>query len=628
MKARLGLDPHDRYRELLAARLDRPLTRAENRLVVGHLKACPDCQQAERDYLAQGSLLRSMPEPIPPRDMWARTSTALDNEVSRWSYHYPRFGRRAVVATDRRRRGGSPIVLASVVAVMATVTAVGALQLAPTPRSTHVANIDAPGTVAFFRPTPFAVAPQPLSFFAAVDADLGFYETSVGRVCPPSTLDCFDNDKEVVRRKVRLPSNMRPQNIALSPNGDQVAFVGQDADQDVIAVVTLRNGSGSGVGPGQSPDRPPEPTPNPTATPAAASPTAVAESPSPEPAESKLPIDSSPPATAGSPAATSGGPDTNPTPGSQPTETPEESVDPSPPSAPESPPESAVPGLTVLSILEDVHSAGAPPAWSHDGEVLAFSAMPADGSQGPDVYVWAPGDGEARAITTDHASYFASWSGQRIVASRINDTSGKSDSADVLTIVIDPVSLEERRARGPKLWLPVVDPQRAHAVAWHGRLDLATDLPTLAEGALYVVDWAQMDPFNDDAIGSDQPDSGLVALDPTRDPLARPVIDWHVRWSADGRVLGVWEPEAAGSPWGALRLLGFDPDLGQLNSDEPLVKLILAKRGFSLGADRVAYVGLAQDGTRAELRVRTWGSAGPGDLLVETLDLEELVPSF
>ena len=628
MRARLGLDPHARYRELLAGRLDRPLTRAENRLLVDHLKACPDCQQAELDYQAQGSLLRSMPKPVPPRDMWARTSTALDGEVSRWSYRYPRFGRRAVVATDRRRRGGSPTVLASVVALLAIVTAVAALQLAPVPRPTQVANIDALGTVASFRPTPFAVPPQPLSFFAAVDADLGFYETSVDRVCPQSTFDCFDNDKEIVRRKVRLPSNMRPQNIALSPNGDQIAFVGHDAEQDVIAVVTLRSGSGSGVGPDRSPSRPPEPTPSPTVAPASATPTAVAESPSSEPAESQLPIDTSPPATAETPTASPSGPDTNPTPASQPIETPGETVDPSPPSAPESPPESVVPGLVVLSILEDVHSAGAPPAWSNDGEALAFSAMPADGSHGPDVYVWRPGDGQARAITTDHASYFASWAGRRIVASRINETPGKSDSADVLTIVIDPVSLEERRVRGPKLWLPVVDPQRAHAVAWHGSLDLTTELPTLAEGALYIVDWAQIDPFNDGATGPDQPDSGLVALDPTRDPLARPVIDWHVRWSADGRVLGVWEPEAAGSPWGALRLLGFDQELGQLSSEEPLVKLMLAKRGFSLGVDRVAYVGLAQDGTKAELRVRTWGNAGPGDLLIETLDLEELVPSF
>jgi len=304
-------------------------------------------------------------------------------------------------------------------------------------------------------------------------------------------------------------------------------------------------------------------------------------------------------------------------------------VDPSP-SIAESPPASAVPGLTVLSILENVHSAGAPPAWSRDGEVLAFSAMPADGSHGPDVYVWQAGDGQARAITTDHASFFASWSGRRIVASRVNQTPGKSDSADVLTVVIDPASLEERRVRGPKMWLPVVDPQRAHAIAWHGRLDLTGTMPTVVEGALYIIDWAALDPFSDEVDHPVQPGDDLVALDPARDPVARPVIDWHVRWSEDGRVLGVWEAaaDAAGASWGGLRLLVFDPEAGRLSSDEPLVKLTLAKRGFSLGVDRVAYVAPSQDGTAGELRVRTWGTDGVGDLLIETLDLEELVSSF
>lgn len=628
MKGRLN--PHARYRELLAARLDRPLTRAENRLLIGHLKACLDCQEAERDYRAQGSLLRSMSTPIPPRDMWARTSTALDREVARRSYRYPRFGRRAIVHDKGRRPSGSPTVLATVVAVVGVVTAVAALQLAPALRPAPVAQ-DVPGTVAAFRPTPFNVAPQPLSFFAAGGTDLSFYETSVDRVCPPSTLDCFDDDKEVVRRKVGLPSNMRPQNIALSPNGDQVAFVGHDADQDVIAVVMLQGAGASGSG---GPGRSPGTQPDPTATLAVATPTpAVQESPSTseptEPTESQAPGDSPPLPTDALPASPEG-PSPDPTPTAEPTQEPKGSFLPSPSIGPESPPASAVPGLTVLSILEDVYSAGAPPAWSLDGEILAFSAMPADGSHGPDVYIWQPGDGQARPITTDHASFFASWSGRRIVASRVNQTPGKSDSADVLTIVIDPLSLEERRVRGPKVWLPVVDPQRAHAVAWQGRLDLSGALPTVVEGALYIFDWAALDPFGDVTEDSDQTDNTLVALDPARDPVARPVIDWNVRWSTDGRVLGVWEAaaDAPGASWGGLRLLVFDPEQGRLSSDEPLVRLTLAKRGFSLGVDRVAYVAPTEDGTAGELRVRTWGTDGVGDLLIETLDLEELVPSF
>ena len=632
MKGRL--DPHARYRELLAARLDRPLTRAENRLLAGHLKACLDCQQVERDYRAQGSLLRSMSTPIPPRDMWARTSTALDREVSRRSYRYPRFGRRAVVRGDGRLRSGTPTVLATVVAVVGLVTTVAALQLAPALRPVPTAE-SAPGTAIALRPTPFSVAPQPLSFFAAGDTDLSVYETSVDRVCPPSTLDCFDNDKEIVRRKVRLPSNMRPQNIALSPDGDRAAFVGQDADHDVIAVVMLQNAGSPGTVPGRSPGREPSQTPKATATLAVATPSAAVEvTPSIVPTESQLPTesqspgDSPPPPTDVAPASAEA-PDPDPSATIEATQEPEGSFDPSPPIAPESPPQSVVPGLTVLSILEDVHSAGAPPAWSPDGEALAFSAMPSDGSHGPDVYVWRPTDAQAHAITTDHASFFASWSGRRIVASRVNETPGKSDSADVLTIVIDPVSLEERRVSGPTVWLPVVDPLRAHAIAWHGRLDLTGALPTVVEGALYIIDWAALDPFNDEADESDQADSSLVALDPARDPIADPLIDWHVRWSADGRVLGVWEADSAGASWGGLSLLVFDPDAGLLSSDEPLITLTLAKRGFSLGVDRVAYVAPSQeDGTAGELRVRTWGTDGVGDLRIETLDLEGLFPSF
>ncbi len=625
MKNRLGIDPHARYRELLAARLDRQLTRAENRLLVGHLKACLDCQQAERDYRAQGSLLRSMPTPIPPRDMWARTSTALDREVARWSHRYPRFGRRAI-ARSNGNRSGAPGALATVVAALGVATAVAVLQLAPALRPAPV-SVTATGTVAALRPTPFAVAAQPLSFFAAGETDLSVYQTSIDQVCPQSTLDCFD-DKVFVRRNVTLPSNLRPQSIALSPNGAQIAFVSHDADQDVIAVVMLHSAAppSRGGGSGQSPDRPAEPTPTSSASLGAATPAnTVEESPSIEPTESQ-PVDSSPQATETLPA-TPVVPDPDPTPTAEATEDPEGSTDPSPATPSETPPASVVPGLTVLSILEDVHSAGAPPAWSLDGEILAFSAMPADGSHGPDVYIWQPGDDQAQAITSDHASYFASWSGRRIVASRVNQTPGKSDSADVLTIVIDPATLEERRVRGPKMWLPVVDPERAHAVVWHGQLDLTGALPTVVVGALYTVNWAALDPFGpEDA--TDSPGTDLVAIDPARDPAVEPVIDWHARWSADGLVLGVWEAETPGSSWGALRLLMFDPESGQLNFDEPLMDLMLAKRGFTLGVDRVAWVGLSQDGSEGELRVRTWGIDGMGDLRIETLDLQELMPSF
>jgi len=620
VKARL--DRHGRYRELIAARFDRPLTRAENRLLVGHLKACADCRQTERDYLAQGALLRSMPTPIPPRDMGARTSTALDREVSRRSYHYPRFGRRAIVR-DRRSRPGAPGALATMVAAVGVVTVLAILQFGPALRPTPSTAV-AVGPATAGRPTPIAIAPQPLAVVAAGERDLTVYQTQVTQVCPTSTPDCMEEEREFLSRTVRL-DNLRPQNVALSPNGAQLAFVGHNTDKDVITVVLLRDHTPAPTEPNPTRRPPPSATSAPSEPPPSASP-AVEESPQAAPTDTDQPVEPSlEPETTPKPTPDNSGRDATPT--IDPPSTPRLEPSPERPSA--TPPASVVPGgLTVLSILEDVYSAGAPPAWSRDGEVLAFSAMPADGSHGPDVYVWQPGDDQARPITSDHSSYFASWSGRRIVASRLNETTGKSDSLSVLTVVLDPITLEERQVVGPLMWLPVVDPQRSHAVAWTGSLDLTGDLPAVRDGGLHLIDWAALDPFaSDDGEPTVPPaDVELAPIDPTRDTVANPVLDWEVRWSLDGRVLGIWEAGAPGVTLGTLALLEFDPETGLL-SREPLMEE-WSRRGFTLGVDRVAWVGVANEGTEGELRIRTWGTDGVGDLRIESLNLEGLVPAF
>ena len=43
----------------------------------------------------------------------------------------------------------------------------------------------------------------------------------------------------IVRNHVTLPERFRPQNVALSPNGDQLVVVGTESNRDVIAVVML-----------------------------------------------------------------------------------------------------------------------------------------------------------------------------------------------------------------------------------------------------------------------------------------------------------------------------------------------------------------------------------------------------
>jgi hypothetical protein len=601
---------------------------------VTHLRECASCRQADHDYREQRELLRALPPKPAPRDLWPRTSSALDREVARGSYRRVRLGR----ALSRRAPAPSSA-LATTLAAMGLIAVVAVMQLMP---ALNRLPTTAPGQA-----TPFAIAPQQLAFFGSDAADLYVYQTHVGHVCPPAVEDCSVDDG-FVRTAVNLPANVRAKNAALSPSGQAMAFVGRDINRDLIGVVILPPNAGPSKGPDASHEGG-----NPTDTP-------------PGPDQSVAPSDS---------------PDE--TPGSQPSDLPE---------ATPTPPASAVPaGLQVLAILENVQSAGAPPAWSPSGAMLAFSAMPADGSHGPDVYVWSPSDSVAQPITSDHSSYFASWSGERIVASRI---AAKADSGtpQVRTIVIEPDTLEERLVAGPALWLPVVNPSRTVAVAWRGNLDLANGLAVPRNGTLGMVDWTALDPFapgnepaptdtptdaptaspvpptdapspnpaptaTDSAPASaaapsavpteaakarasdapatpdanDEPPpvpAGWTELNLGRDPEDTPVVDWQVRWSLDGQVLGVWIADAPGTTWGRLTVLGVDPGSNEIAADDPLLAPALARRGFSLGLNRVAWVAPSNDNPDGELRVRTWGIDGTGDLVLLPAQLEEVVPAF
>src|SRR5207253_2020923 len=50
-----------------------------------------------------------------------------------------------------------------------------------------------------------------------------------------------------------------------------------------------------------------------------------------------------------------------------------------------------------------------------------------------------------------------------------------------------------------------------------------------------------------------------------------PIIDWQVRWSLDGQVLGIWIADAPGTIWGRLTVLGVDPDTDKVAVDDPLL---------------------------------------------------------
>jgi hypothetical protein len=639
---------HDAFRELISARLDSSIDIDQEGQLSAHLQACSRCHQFDHDLTEQRGLLRALRPLIPPRDLWARTSAALDRELLREA----RWGTRGSAHHASPRASGrlgelsNPRSVPSVVMVSMTSLglAVGLLitQLGPALR---LPNDGGAG-----QPTPFGAAGVALAFVGADEGGLTLYRTRVDQACPDPT-NC-DQEDEAVAARVTFPASFRANNLALAPRGDRLAIMGSDNEREnVFAVMVV---------PPLEPLSPDADYPN---RPRSTAPSA------PEPTFATL--------GPGSSVVFVG-------------RTPPPST---PPNGPASTP--VIPAeLSVSTILDGVYGVGAAPAWSADGQALAFSAMPSDRSRGPDIYVWRVGDDRAQPITSDHGSYFASWSRGVIVVSRASRASRESEetllgAAPVLrTVAIDPATSEERVVDADGLWLPQIDPNSRRAVAWHGGLawDGTQVVPT--HGALYLLDWASIDPFaaqtpaqtpdggDVDLSGTDlfggaqdstavqsagpdvaetdeaapapaataQPalpraiateaatprplDRRLVAIEPGRDPLQHPVTDWRVLWSIDGRVLGLWigdvDPTTA---WGHLSVLSVDLQ-GSLDRAMPILGSTLAKRGFNLGTNRVAWVAPLEGAPSGELRLRMWSGGVVSDVRVKPLESTGVVAAF
>ena len=320
--------------------------------------------------------------------------------------------------------------------------------------------------------TPFAIPAQAVNYVGVADGELTFYRADVAEVCPPRRLDCADGpDGEAV---VRLGSSVNAHAVAMNRTGQLFISGHDDLGEEVFAIVTL-------------------PAPEPTGR-------AVVDPPSPSPDSSGAPDPdaSSQPIETRNPDLGQGDPATpEPTDGPDimPSTSPDGPTDPAAVPSISPPPSPTTAVASSQAILTDVIATGAAAAWSPDGSTLAFSAMPADRSDGSDVYVWRPGDEQAHAITGDHGSLFASWSGTRIVVSRTEaETSGSGDLVGQ-TMVIDPGSGETLAIDLERAWLPSVDPTGRFVIYWRGRLADRAGVASPDDGRLYVADWTSLDPW-------------------------------------------------------------------------------------------------------------------------------------
>ena len=450
-------DAHARARALASDRLLLPLSDEDAAWLDSHLAACAPCRRMADSFAADSAGIRALRGelPVPPRDLGARLSRALDVEVRRAVRQDAGRGRVSLVGSPSFTLAGIAIAAALAVVFLPLVTAgLGIGNRAPAPGP--VGN-GGPGA------TPMVVESQLVSWVQR-EADGSYVLTSapVDRVCPGLDASACGTLDGAARSIVAL--GVRPSAVVLQHNGTSAVLVSRNALYAFsvpreVRVTRTPAPSSSIPTPGAL-----SPTPAVTgvgATPPAATPVPTGLS-TPRPTRSALPV---PTASATSPsvvpatpvAATSSSP-TGSASGGPASAVPGSEV-PSPAASIVSiPPASPAPSAAVTTaIIEGVMLVGAPPAYSTDGQWVAFSARPSDGARGPDIYVWHVGDAKAHQLTTDHASTFSAWNVGQILGSAVLPAGSPASSASAVRIVVPESPVPASAAPGS----PVVEPSAA-----------------------------------------------------------------------------------------------------------------------------------------------------------------------
>jgi len=627
---------HERARIRAAERLDGPLGLAESTWLDEHLVGCAACAAVaaayEADRLALRSLAASPAEP--PRDLWARTAAAIERES-------------AANGGDRSRPPRSVRLPLGALSGIAVILVVGASAIssglftnktpiipsssAPNPSSDLAAE---PSASAFVRavPTPFAVGAGEVQWVRTrSDGTFAYSRAAVNEVCPAGGQDGCATLEDSADERLSLTA--QPEAIIGSPTDQHAIVVSRDAaGRQTIFVVTLPPADDGTISPTPEPTvtiPTVEPTDLPSATPSTnptpTASTAVGATPSPTLGPT------SPASIAQSEAPVTPTPTTEPS--STPTTDPTSTTD---PGASPDPSASATPEPTVaasLAIASNIEVVGQSAAFSADGAQFAFTARPADGSRGPDVYVWRIGEVDARPITSDGRSTFGSWVGDMIVVSRPTfdptlqptfdptlqptfdptlqptfDPTLQPTDVTPTSVIIDPMTGLETPAGS--IWRPVVDPTGMRAVAWVGAIQ-----PDLfgawrpAVGRLELRAW------------STDPTAPLGAAQIVVD---EPVADFDVRWDDSATWFAVWTSDVTDPTLGRLSLFHVDPLTGFLDQPPGAPVEVAALPGFSIGQGRLAWAtppGYGGEGSRVQ--IVAWTADGVGG--IESAPGEDLI---
>ena len=439
---------HERARDLAALGLDEPLGASDASWLDAHLSVCDECCAAAAAYADQRAALRSLRSTLiePPRDLWARTAAAIESESARRPLQ-PSPALRFRRSFSSRFR---PAFLVPLAAVVVVAIAVGAGLLNGT-------ALLPPGTGAM--PTPFPLAAADVQVLSrAADGSVQLLSQSVNEVCPVSTADCGISRGFQVT-SVSGVGGSASLYAVFSPNHDHLVVVAAGGGRPGVYVLPMAIPPASAS---------PAPTTGGSNTPSSTQPASPVIVPGGTPSDNPQdtsPVISTSPAATPSPSASAGDGSASPT---APTPSPSIAISPQPGGA-----------IEIASNVVVVGSA----AYSPDGTHVAFSARPADGSTGPDVYLWTAGEPTAHALTKDHDARFASWTTAGILVSRVVNAVPRTTLLDPATGAETPVAIGEA-------WLPVVDPTGMVGAWWAGtvrRNDAGDWVPD--HGSLVIGQW-------------------------------------------------------------------------------------------------------------------------------------------
>ena len=535
-----------------------------------HLAGCAACTTVASQYAADRDALRALRDqaPEPPRDLWARTSSAIEREAG------------ASGSPRSERASRVPLGALSGIAVIVVVIGVSTLSgvitpLGTTPTDKPIDQSSTTGGEAGSGPsvalaTPFSVGAGEVAW---VDMDasgrLAYNNATVDEVCPAGDTSGCARVRDAEQQPVGITT--RPHTILESPTGGQdVAIADNGAGGDEIILFDLPDTT-----PTPEPGATPTPTPAPPTATASVAPTSASPIPSAEASPTASPIDTS-------------GPTPSPTP-----------VLPSPPPSPTLSPTPSI--AATIAIASGIELIGESAAFSPDGSWFAFTARPEDGTRGPDVYVWRVGETAARPLTTDGSTVFASWDGNRVVASRPDDPTPSAPTGPAVTVRIDPSTGAETPAGD--MWRPVVDPTRSRAIGWTGSLARSAD-GTWApgEGRLELRDWTVR------GAGNQGTGRGLVIADAAS-------AGFDVRWDEAGDWVAIWVADGADPKVGRLSLYRVDAARGELERAKDAPTDAPALPGFSIGKGRLAWATPpGQDGEGSRVQIVAWNEDGVGSI--------------